>query len=243
MTLSPAPARTARGLLRLVGLLGFVMLAAACTTTEESLLDPDQDQADQSSTDDGSSGDDDTGAGDGTTGDGADDDEPGDAVGGDDLPFGDDGEPETAPEPIEIEDLTELSAPEEVIAEVEAELPADVSSDNVLDAIEPIDSDIDLSTDRNGRTTNESGELVGLDEPASLACANIEIALTALDEGDEAAAAAQVVSAAERAGSSQMPSVQAWSSPLAESINDGAVAEFAPLIGFISVCAEGGYEL
>ena len=242
MTLSPTPARPAPLSLCRMGLLGLMLVLGACTASEESLVDPDQEQSEQTASDDGSTEDDagdERGDPDGESG-GDDLDEQSES---DDLPFGDDGEPEVAPEPIEIEDLSELSAPEEVIAEVEAELPEEVTSDEVLDTIEPIDSDIELTTDRDGRTTNEAGELVGLDEPASLACANIEIALTALDEGDDATAAAQVSSASERAGSSEMASVQAWSGPLAAAITDGAVTEFAPLIGFISVCAEGGYEL
>lgn len=241
MTPSSAPAGPAFPSLVRIGLLGLVLLLGACTANEESLLDPDREQSDQTTSGDGSVSDETT-EGD-LTGDESGNDGLGEETESEDLPFGDDGEPEVAPEPIEIEDLSELSAPEQVIADVEAELPADVTSDDVLDTIGPIDSDIELTTDRDGRTTNEAGELVGLDEPASLACANIEIALTALDEGDAATAAEQVASAAERAGSSEMASVQAWSDPLAGAITDGAVAELAPLIGFISVCAEGGYEL
>lgn len=162
-----------------------------------------------------------------------------------DLPFGDEYETgeEAIPEPVEVDELRDVSAPDEIIADVEAELPEDGSTENVLDAIEPIDRDIDLTTDRQGRTTNEAGELVGLDDQASLACANIEIALTALDEGQDSTATGQVRTASARASESAMASINEWSEPLAASITGEAVADIAPLIGFISVCAEGGYEL
>lgn len=235
MTFPPAPGRTDGYLLRRAGvLLSVALILGACSSSEESLSGADQQTpAETADGETSADGDADT----------ADEETPDDEI-GDDLPFGEDDAPdEPEPVPFVVDDLTDLSAPEEVIKEVAAELPQGVEAENVLDAIKPIDTDIDLTTDREGRTTNGQGELVGLDESASLACANIEIALTELDEGNGVAAAGQVTTAAERAGSSEMPSVQAWSEPLAAAVIDGAVTEFAPLVGFISVCAEGGYEL
>ena len=66
-------------------------------------------------------------------------------------------------------------------------------------------------------------------------------ALTALDEGDTATAVADAASAAGRADDSGIASISEWS----EALNDwtGAEGDPAVLLGFLSVCTEGGYEL
>ena len=149
------------------------------------------------------------------------------------------------PEDTPIEDTEIIEDASEVVPEV-AEQLSEISVDDgeeVLDAVEVVDAKAPVATQRDGRTRNSSGELAVLDSAASLACGQTEVALTLLDEGNAADAAQQISSAAEQAGTSGIESIRSWESPLAALAADGSVGDLAPLIGFISVCAEGGYEL
>ena len=149
------------------------------------------------------------------------------------------------PEDTPIEDTEIIEDASEVVPEVTEQL-SEISVDDgeeVLDAVEVVDAKAPVATQRDGRTRNSSGELAVLDSAASLACGQTEVALTLLDEGNAADAAQQISSAAEQAGTSGIESIRSWESPLAALAADGSVGDLAPLIGFISVCAEGGYEL
>lgn len=128
----------------------------------------------------------------------------------------------------EIEDQIEDQAAEQEVLEVLAK-PAE----NKPDPIPAVRDD--------GHQRNEAGNLVSLDEAAGLACADIEIGLTALDEGDTSKANTRVQSAASRAGESQTSGFAEWSTALAavDLADDG----LPTLVGFLSVCADGGYEL
>ena len=146
--------------------------------------------------------------------------------------------------------------PGEVVAEIREELDDEpVSGDEALDGLdEPLDEEPsnaeirDARQDREDAETavldgprNESGEFVELDEAASLACADTERALTALDEGDAAAAVADATSAAGRADESGIAAISEWSEALGDWT--GADGDPAVLLGFLSVCTDGGYEL
>ena len=172
---------------------------------------------------------------------------------GDTLSFGDpvdDGfaevqdilvEPEETPEA----DFDVLSAPEDVVPEVADQLEAApaAAGEEILDAVDAVDTEADVAVDRDGRSRNSSGELAVLDDAASLACAHIEVALTHLDEGNTSIGIERIWAASVQAAGSNISTIQSWEATLAESVADGSVSDVAPLIGFISVCAEGGYEL
>ncbi len=150
-------------------------------------------------------------------------------------------DPEETPEA----DFEVLSAPDEVVAEVTEQLEAAPveQSEEILDAVEIVDTKGDVADDRDGRSRNSSGELTILDDSASLACGHTEVALTHLDEGNGSIAIERIWSASIQAGESGIATIQEWKEPLAAVVADGSVTDLAPLIGFISVCAEGGYEL
>ena len=164
-------------------------------------------------------------------------------------------EPSGAAEPIADEDQPDLGEPDEVMAEIEEELDDEaVSGDEALDALEPLDEEPSNAEIRDARDNredpglavvdgprNEAGEVVELDEAASLACADVERALTAVDEGAADTAAADVASAADRAATSGIADIAAWSEPLGEW--NSADGDPAVLLGFLSSCTEGGYEL
>ncbi|MEM7273448.1 MAG: hypothetical protein AAF547_10245 [Actinomycetota bacterium] len=147
------------------------------------------------------------------------------------------------PEDVSPTDFPDLPSPEEATPVDVDEVDELAAGEEVLDSVEPVDTDGDVAVDRDGRVRNSSGELIGLDEPASLACANVELALTAIDEGDLEGAAGGVATAADWAGQSEMPSVQDWQSTLAAVAESGAVTEVGSLVGFLTACAQGGYEL
>lgn len=133
--------------------------------------------------------------------------------------------------------------PEQVVARVAAELDdrGGSGAGGLLDAVAAIDTGSPVGSD-DGRTRNELGELVSLDEEASLACGQVEIAVDAVDAGEIGAASERLLAASGHAGRSAIADIRDWAAPL----EDSAVAsidEPAWLIGFLTVCAEGGYEL
>jgi hypothetical protein len=150
----------------------------------------------------------------------------------------------------------DLGQPDEVIAEIESSLDGQsVSGTDVLDLIDPLDgkptsSEVEAVRARREGTLdpatdgprNESGELAQLDEPAALACADIERALTSIDEGSTATAIEEVESAATRAAESSIEDISAWSETLSGSWT-GNGDDPTVLLGFLSTCTKGGYEL
>lgn len=149
------------------------------------------------------------------------------------------------PAPLVDEGQPDLGEPDELVAEVREKLEATgLSGGETLAAIEPIDqgpADESFAL-RDGRRVNEAGELNSLDEAAALACADVERALTAIDDGVVDQAADNVASAAQRAGESTIDDVAAWSEMVETAwTEDGA--DTAVLLGFLSACTHGGYEL
>ena len=170
-----------------------------------------------------------------------------------------DGEPDSAGESSSVPadgGQPDLGQPDEVIAEIESALDGQpVSGAEVLDTIDPLDgkptsSEIEaVRARREGALDpaddgprNEAGELAQLDEPAALACADVERALTAIDEGSTETAVEEIESAATRAGESSIEGISVWSETLSGSWTaDGG--DPAVLLGFLSICTKGGYEL
>jgi len=147
------------------------------------------------------------------------------------------------PEPEE----PELSEPAEAVAEVTPEIEQLADDQAPLDALNEVAKQTTTTAPpdnakRDGYTRNDAGQLVVLDEPPSLACAEVEIGITALDEGNLDAANNHITSASSRAGTSENKSIASWQEPLATAskLEDGSVAV---LVGFIATCAEGGYEI
>lgn len=158
--------------------------------------------------------------------------------------------------PAAKDDQPDLGRPDEVVEQIKDALDGQpVSGAEVLDAIEPLDekptaSEIQQvrgSRDGTGDPTdnaprNEAGELAQLDESAALACADVERALTAIDEGSVETAVEEIESAATRAGESSIEDIAAWSEVLSGSWTGGG-DDPAVLLGFLSSCTKGGYEL
>ncbi len=93
---------------------------------------------------------------------------------------------------------------------------------------------------RDGRSRNEAGELRQLDESASLACGDVEVAVTAYDDGNVDKAKNRMTRAAERAAASAVDGMNPWADSLTEGAKTG---DPAVLVAFLSACTEGGYEL
>ncbi len=161
--------------------------------------------------------------------------------------------------PVEEEPALDLS-PEALPPVVEPQLPeqtdvlASVVDDlaavpgdtdvEVLDRVEPIDegpSETGRLSERDGHRRNEVGELLVLDDEASLACSAVERALPAIDEGDRTTGAALVSQASAGLDRSPDGPMAGWSTILTDSFDTDA--ESAALVGFLTVCIEGGYEL
>ena len=145
-----------------------------------------------------------------------------------------------------------LDGPEEAIREISAQLDGQAGQPTdaeLLDAVEPLQSKPtpnEVQSLRDGRHLNESGEENVFDEAANLACADVEVALTALDEGRVANAATRVGSASERAASSRVATIDDWHPILrdaADQIETEGPGDVAPLLAFLSTCTQGGYEL
>jgi len=87
---------------------------------------------------------------------------------------------------------------------------------------------------------NESGEPVELDRSALLACGHLEVALTELDEGDEATAASRLTDASRAAGESSTPAAADLSAIIdaARSSGDGS-----DLFSGLRLCTQFGYEV
>lgn len=153
------------------------------------------------------------------------------------------------PEPRLDEERPELGRPEHVVPDIRERLQK-ITADGhrergeVLEMVEPLDrgpspeAAIGL---RDGRTSNEAGELNHLDEAAALACGDVERALSAVDDGDYRGADDLLVSAGDRASQSGVDDIVAWSTTLTDSPE--RTEDIESLLGFLSVCTRGGYEL
>lgn len=224
--------------------IGAALLAAGCsdssTASDEGSAAVDADPAIESGVDD------DLTAG---TGGSVDDDA---ATAGDDESLAaDDGEPEPGPDPLVELDVDD---PEVVIAEIADQLEqTSATGTDLLALVDPVDGrELDLiddtsddsgATGTTGRRYNEAGELIQLDQSAQLACGQVEIAIGLIERGQLVEADDRLGTAAEQADQSSVEAIRSWADPLSGVAADGATAELVPLIGFLSVCAEGGYEL
>lgn len=155
--------------------------------------------------------------------------------------------------PDETEPLPAVT-PTQVIERMEAQLDIDQpapGSDGteLLSAVEPLDhkplasQTLDL---RAGVRMNETGERNVFDESASLACADIEVALTDLDEGRLDAASGRIGSAADRAEASRVATISEWHPVLSDVVSTIDIEgrnHIPPLLAFLSTCTQGGYEL
>lgn len=154
--------------------------------------------------------------------------------------------PELAPEQVPI-----LLEPEEQLPELETETAVleqavespDVEILEVADLLDDGPTAEEIESFGDGHTRNSTGELVVLDEPASLACADTQIALVRLDESRSVIAAGHVASAAERASRSDLDEVVAWSEALSGAAGGTGDVDPTVLVGFLAVCIDGGYEL
>jgi hypothetical protein len=97
-----------------------------------------------------------------------------------------------------------------------------------------------LPSVRDGSRRNDIGEPVGLDDAGATACGNVEIALRSLD-GDRGAVAGHLTAAVAAARASTVAGVTAWADPLAAV--DPRGEDVTVLVGFLSACTRGGYEL
>lgn len=107
-----------------------------------------------------------------------------------------------------------------------------------IDRVPPAGS---LPNTRDGNRRNDLGELMVLDDAASLACGDAEIALRQFDAGRADSAAEQLRKASGQAQRSTTVGVSAWSSPLAAVQPDGS--DVTAVVAFLTVCTDGGYEL
>ena len=230
---APPDPRPRPGRPTLVARLGLVLaaglLAASCSTEETTgTLDGALDGADRASGDLGESG-------------------------ASELSFGDPGQ--VGFEPVEVTEVDpveptggddvrlEVDEPELVIERVADELGPIGGADELLDTIGPVDGADEDASEPDGRPRNELGELLILDDEASLACAQIDIAIGLLDDGLPGIAIERIVGGADRADASELEDIRAWAEPLRAVVEGGAVTDPAPLVGFLTVCTEGGYEL
>lgn len=225
--LAPMPDRTSSRRAALA-ILSLVIPLAACTsgTDPEAATDPDQSPVDG---DAGPGGDPDAALGFG---------DPGDVEGFEPVT-------DIEVEPVDGDDLDppELSAPDTVVPAIVDQMAAAGDGDGLLDTVDAVDTVGEVATQRDGRSRNEAGEPATLDEAANLACAQIELAIDQIDSGLPSVASERIIRGAEQAELSELADVRAWAEPLADVVVGGSDAELAPLVGFLTVCTEGGYEL
>lgn len=150
------------------------------------------------------------------------------------------------PEPLEG------GSPAAAIEAVEARLDDKPATGRtpILDQIDPVDDGLTgtIFGVRDGRRINEVGEANRLDEAAALACGNVEIALTALDDGRPDKATDHLQTASVMASDTTVSAMTAWSSVLDQAatvvtVDGSAGDEVASLIAFLNICTHGGYEL
>ena len=160
---------------------------------------------------------------------------------------------EDAPEPEPLE----VGSPEAAIRDIQTKLddsstasPVGSGESEILDRVEPLD---DAPAGRvigirEGRRINEAGEANRLDEAAALSCGNVEVALTAVDDGDTGKAADRLRAAASLVADTSVTTMRSWAPILDESAAAldtaaAADADVSPLLAFLDACTQGGYEL
>jgi hypothetical protein len=153
-----------------------------------------------------------------------------------------DTEVDPADDPVTADVDLGVDGPDAVMADLGDRIDAAAPSGELLDAVGPIDDQADVPTDPDGRARNEVGELVRLDGAASLACGRVEIAIGLIDDGQTADAAELVRSGAGQADASAISDVRSWADPLRSAV-DRSLEDPTALVGFLTVCIEGGYEL
>ncbi len=164
------------------------------------------------------------------------------------LSFGDPADEGFAPiEDIEVE-VAELEEEDEVPVEAPNEVLPEtpvvevVAGEEILDAVDPVDeapTPAEAPRKRDGKARNDIGELVTIDEAASVACGNAEIAITELDEGNLTKAADHKSKAATFATDSATIGMNDW----ATSLSGSEPADATTLVAFLKACSAGGYEL
>lgn len=152
-----------------------------------------------------------------------------------------------SPEPLESR------SPKAAVEAIETEIDGATTDGNgtpILDRVQPIDGAPSGTVFgiRDGRRINEAGEANRLDEPAALACGNVELALTDIDEGRPDQAADHLKLASTMAADSLVPAMDAWFPILDEAASRVAASDLSSgnmsaLLAFLSTCTQGGYEL
>lgn len=181
----------------------------------------------------------------------------------DDLPLGDDssgGEaasafdpPEPRPAPLSAEEIATFEmppvpSPEEWTLDddrSEAILAAAASPDAEILAVAAIDqlpTDEEIASFGDGLRRTENGRLISLDESAGVACANIEMAIWAIDDGEPETASDRLARAVDLVAGSASEGVQTWL-PLLEAQLTAEVIDPVVLVGFLEACSVAGYDL
>jgi hypothetical protein len=107
------------------------------------------------------------------------------------------------------------------------------------------DSDSDSGSDSDGGfdlPLGDFGEPVALDEAAMLACSQVELAIDLVDGGDVNLVGERLASAASWAQASDLTAMNGWFDSLVDAGQGGDV-DIITLIGFLTLCSQGGYEL
>lgn len=161
-----------------------------------------------------------------------------------------DGDEGDTPEPEPLDAGSPAAAIEAIETELEESTGVAVGATPILDTVQPLDDAPAGAVFgiREGRHINEAGEAIRLDEAAALACANVEIALTALDEGRPLEAADHLRAASVTAADTSVSALRPWSSVLEETAADVVGSDMSTdtvsaLLAFLSTCTQGGYEL
>ncbi len=155
-----------------------------------------------------------------------------------------------APDPAPLEAGSPEAAIEAIESELEESPAATISGAPILDQVQPVDG---ATTGpvfglREGRRINEAGEAFRLDEAAALACGNVEIAVTALDDGRFEKATRHLDDAAAQTADTTVDALVAWNSVLDQAADDLAAdgtseGDVPTLLAFLTICTQGGYEL
>ena len=143
----------------------------------------------------------------------------------------------------------QLPKPAEVIAafdeaKAEAIVNAAEDEDVAILAVTPIDvspSDEEVGVDDDERR-DPSGRLITLDEPASLACARIELAIDAIDGFDDDGAGELLGQAAGLAAESATDGISEWAEVL-EAESSAESVDPVVVVAFLETCVAAGYDL
>lgn len=152
---------------------------------------------------------------------------------------------EPAPDSLPEVEVPEVPSPTDVErspAIVLADVP---EGEEILDTVVAID-EVPVASERgdlrDGHRRNEVGSLVVLDGAGALACGQIEVALTRLDDGDRAGAVSLIDLAADNAAAAAEP-FPSWAPRLRDAARESDGVDPTELVGFLTACVDGGYEL